>query len=242
MGNLINSYDYILLISLSEVLEQNIKKIAIKPDSIFRIPPRPTVDHRIHASQFILKQVQSISPFQRLMIPNPQNGFNSQNKKSCQKIFIHPGSGSHRKNWLIDRFIQLSQELILLGWQIEWILGPSDTHLQSHLVGKGKLHLLSEIIDVVHLFQSQPVLIGNDSGLSHLASYMGCPTLSIFGPSDPIRWHPIGPCYRVITSKHVSCSPCFEKTIHNCDNNDCLTTISVHDVLNDFISLITTKE
>jgi len=36
------------------------------------------------------------------------------------------------------------------------------------------------------------VAVGNDSGLSHLAAVVGCPTIAIFGPTDPDRTGPVG--------------------------------------------------
>ncbi|RZA09115.1 MAG: glycosyltransferase family 9 protein [Proteobacteria bacterium] len=32
--------------------------------------------------------------------------------------------------------------------------------------------------------------IGNDSGPKHMAVAAGCPTLTLFGPEDPVEWHP----------------------------------------------------
>ena len=40
--------------------------------------------------------------------------------------------------------------------------------------------------------------VGNDSGITHLAAYIGCPTIALFGPTDPRIWGPIGRRSRVI--------------------------------------------
>lgn len=32
--------------------------------------------------------------------------------------------------------------------------------------------------------------VGNDSGPKHIAAAVGCPTLTLFGPEDPVEWHP----------------------------------------------------
>lgn len=34
--------------------------------------------------------------------------------------------------------------------------------------------------------------VGNDSGLTHLAAAVGCPTVALFGPTDPARTTPVG--------------------------------------------------
>lgn len=37
------------------------------------------------------------------------------------------------------------------------------------------------------------LLIGNDSGISHLAAAVGLPVIALFGPTDPEVWRPLGP-------------------------------------------------
>jgi ADP-heptose:LPS heptosyltransferase len=43
--------------------------------------------------------------------------------------------------------------------------------------------------------------VGNDSGVSHLAAAAGCPTVALFGPTDPALWSPVGPRVRAIRSR-----------------------------------------
>jgi ADP-heptose:LPS heptosyltransferase len=40
--------------------------------------------------------------------------------------------------------------------------------------------------------------VGNDSGITHLAAYLGCPTVALFGPTDPRMWGPLGRRSRII--------------------------------------------
>jgi ADP-heptose:LPS heptosyltransferase len=42
--------------------------------------------------------------------------------------------------------------------------------------------------------------VGNDSGPSHLAAAVGCPTVAVFGPTDPLVWAPLGPHARVVAA------------------------------------------
>jgi heptosyltransferase III len=36
------------------------------------------------------------------------------------------------------------------------------------------------------------LFLGNDSGVAHLAAASGAPTLTVFGPTDPALWAPVG--------------------------------------------------
>ncbi|MGA2642860.1 MAG: hypothetical protein ABSG21_18365, partial [Spirochaetia bacterium] len=38
---------------------------------------------------------------------------------------LHPGSGSEKKNWPLERFLELAARLIEKGVRIAWILGPA---------------------------------------------------------------------------------------------------------------------
>ncbi len=49
---------------------------------------------------------------------------------------------------------------------------------------------LGELITFLGLFE---IMIGNDSGILHLASAMGLRVIALFGKSDPILWAPEGP-------------------------------------------------
>jgi hypothetical protein len=89
-------------------------------------------------------------------------------------VLVHSGSGSPRKNWrgFPELLSRLSESRAI----------PQNLSL---------LELLGEI-------SRARLFIGNDSGLTHLAAYIGCPTIALFGPTDPRIWGPIGRRVRVI--------------------------------------------
>ena len=43
--------------------------------------------------------------------------------------------------------------------------------------------------------------VGNDSGPTHLAAAVGCPTLALYGPTDPAVWRPLGTCVQVLAGR-----------------------------------------
>jgi heptosyltransferase-3 len=54
------------------------------------------------------------------------------------------------------------------------------------------------LIQVVTRLRNCRAYVGNDSGITHLAAYLGCPTIALFGPTDPRVWGPLGRRSRVI--------------------------------------------
>jgi ADP-heptose:LPS heptosyltransferase len=43
--------------------------------------------------------------------------------------------------------------------------------------------------------------VGNDSGPTHLAAVVGCPTVALFGPTDPAVWAPVGSHVRIVGAR-----------------------------------------
>jgi ADP-heptose:LPS heptosyltransferase len=61
---------------------------------------------------------------------------------------------------------------------------------------------------VLQLLRTADCVIGNNSGLSHIAGYLGTPTVCVFGGSHQrAEWHPKGRNV-VIVSRAIACSPC----------------------------------
>ena len=76
----------------------------------------------------------------------------------------------------------------------------------SNLIGKTTLAELITTLSACRL------LVTNDTGTMHLAAYLGVPTVSIFGSTEPALTGPLGTGHRVLRH-HVGCSPCF---LRNC--------------------------
>ena len=110
-------------------------------------------------------------------------------------ITIHPGSGSTKKNWPLDRYIDLVKTLRSRGREVVLVLGEADAPLRPALDAA-----LPDVprLDSLPLTDLAPALatcslhIGNDSGITHLAAAVGIPVVALFGPTDPATWSPRG--------------------------------------------------
>ncbi len=104
-------------------------------------------------------------------------------------LAIHPGSGSRRKNWPLDRFAEAACRLSSGGsWLL--VLGPAEDDVVpppgAFLAPDLPLRTLGAVLARAGLF------LGNDSGVAHLAAACGTKTLALFGPTDPAQWAPVG--------------------------------------------------
>lgn len=241
---LLRSYERIVLFSFSSGIQENIERIT--GPNVLRIPPRPPVGEKIHVSRFLwerlnraglLESVASYLPSDFMpLLPQP-HGINPDSAS----VLIHPGSGSRKKNWPLKHFIQLEGMLRKDDRRVEWILGPADTHLYSGLERgqspRPTVHIVDDLLQALSLLKGACGFIGNDSGLAHLAAVVGIPTTVVFGPSDPVRWKPLGPSVAVIYTD-LECSPCHEDNSRRCDFLKCFEEISPQRVYGAFCRLI----
>ncbi len=65
--------------------------------------------------------------------------------------------------------------------------------------------------EVAAIMASARAVVSNDSGLMHLAAYIGTPVIGLFGSTNPVWTRPIGK-KSVALNVSEPCSPCFDKT------------------------------
>ena len=119
-------------------------------------------------------------------------------------VAIHPGSGSERKNWPIDRWLELLRFLqeetdfnfLLTGGEAE------GTRLQqlAASIAPVRLHRAERLplAELASAFQQCHHFLGHDSGITHLAAAVGCPVTALWGPSRRVIWQPNNPQVRII--------------------------------------------
>lgn len=126
-------------------------------------------------------------------------------------VIIHPGGGVNPvqsnplKQWPVERFVRLGNYLIrqhqaqilLVGDESDRPLAETISGLMfapvANWAGQVSLGQVAALGEVADLY------VGNDAGPTHVAAAVGCPTLAIFGPSDPAISGPNASKGRVMT-------------------------------------------
>lgn len=130
-------------------------------------------------------------------------------------VVIHPGGGAGSlfedplKRWPSERFVLLINHLVrqhnarilLVGSQHDQALAQAIAGMTSvrcaNWAGRVTLGELGALAEIANLY------VGNDTGPTHIAAAVGCPTLAIFGPSNPTFSAPYSPtAERVVTLWH----------------------------------------
>jgi ADP-heptose:LPS heptosyltransferase len=231
---LLTPYANIILFTLSDKLEQTINHISAKPSC--RMPPKLPIHVRVHLTEFVLKNLINCglirSPdavLDDIPLPNRRS-----QPKNGDRILLHPGAGSIRKRWPMTNFLEVEAILKADGLKPEFILGPAEADLVDELQHPDRtVHALSDLLDLTVLLKSAGGYIGNDSGPSHLAAFLGLPATVIFGPADPKRWTPVGRNVAIVRPE-MECRPCFETEKANCDDPKCLTKTTQQQVIRVF--------
>jgi heptosyltransferase-3 len=123
-------------------------------------------------------------------------------------LALHPGSGSERKNWSIENWIELAKTLLnakALFRTIIFASGEADEKemarlrtLFEHESQVGFAHGLP--LPQLAALLEQSIFLGHDSGISHLAAAAGARCLILFGPTDPKVWAPLNKDVRVLVA------------------------------------------
>ncbi len=107
-------------------------------------------------------------------------------------VAIFPGSGSPAKNWPIEKFSALADRLNEKTRAV-FIFGPAEDSIEEVLRAAGHIIIKDQPLGTVAaIARLASTFVGNDSGVSHLAAATGTPGVVLFGPSDPMRWRPLG--------------------------------------------------
>jgi len=121
-------------------------------------------------------------------------------------VAFHPGSGSEKKNWPLENWIELGEDL--LGGndpprRIVIVSGEADEESARQLESRWKSNSrvrFARNLPLLHLaaLLENSIFIGHDSGISHLAAAAGANCILLFGLTDPAVWAPLNQNVRVL--------------------------------------------
>ena len=151
-----------------------------------------------------------------------------------KNITLHNGSLPKNKNKRlpIDKMLTLICRLLQKNYNVLLVGGSSEKEYESiktsgliNLVGKLKLDETSALISLCDC------MISSDSGPMHIASAVGTPVVSFFGPTIINKNYPWGNFDNVVSSD-VNCRPCYWKSRNNtCINYKCMKQINLDTIL-----------
>jgi len=149
---------------------------------------------------------------------------------AAPRVAIHPGGHYPSQRWSPEDFAVVIERLTeRTGAACVVIAGPQERGLAARIAAATPDALVIGALDVRELMGLLSVcdlFVGNNSGPLHVAAALGVPTVSVMGPSDPLRFSPRGPADRVVR-RDLPCSPCQRA---RCWHHTCLRAIEPEEV------------
>jgi ADP-heptose:LPS heptosyltransferase len=99
--------------------------------------------------------------------------------------------------------------------------------MASRIPGAIDLTCKTTLKQLTALLERADLVVANDSGPMHIASALGRPLVTPFGPTNPVRTGPFRRMDSVIRLD-IACSPCYSR---HCSHQSCLRGLEVEPVV-----------
>ena len=170
-------------------------------------PHRPDESKNEHATAVFLEPLKRLAIFDPDVVPRltvSEGRVPSSLQSNC--IAIHPGSGSEKKNWAVEKWIELARQLLnsketsllIIGGEAESAkiekFKSALPHRRAGFAFNLPLPTLAGRIASCSLF------IGHDSGITHLAAAAGVPVIALWAETSSEIWKPSGDHVTILRS------------------------------------------
>jgi heptosyltransferase-1 len=114
-------------------------------------------------------------------------------RRSC---LVAAGAGWPAKCWAVEKYGALAVELKAMGFDVVVNASRKEDALAAAVVaasGGAARVVVCNVTGLIALTRRMTLMVGGDSGPTHLAAALGVPLVALFGPTDPERNGPRGP-------------------------------------------------
>lgn len=146
-------------------------------------------------------------------------------------IGLNTGGSWPTKRWTKAGFAELADNLLARGYGVCFFGGPMDEVDVDVILSKMKnadspqLAVFTgktTLLEMAALVKKCDAFVTGDSGPMHIAVSQKVPVISLFGPSDPVRYAP----YRQREAVIIAARDCLACGQHDCVGHECMAEIS----------------
>jgi ADP-heptose:LPS heptosyltransferase len=181
----------------------------------WQIPLPNALEAELHADILLAEAAKKILPENRAVV-------------------CHVASSQPKKEWPLAHWARLHRLATNAGMKLVFTTarGEREAALMAELRKLARdaviLPLIAELPLFLAVLARAQAFVSGDTGPLHFAAGLGVPTISLFGPTPPARWAPVGRRHQVLTGG-----------VCGCDGNSavctaprhCLATVSPEQVL-----------
>jgi ADP-heptose:LPS heptosyltransferase len=110
-----------------------------------------------------------------------------------ERIVVHPGASHGARRWPVDRFAAVVRKLG--GQDVVVTASPSELEAARRIVPEPVCGSLAQLLDLI---ATAGLVICGDTGVAHVATVYGTPSVLLFGPVSPCLWGPRSGPHRVL--------------------------------------------
>jgi len=187
--NVVISY----LFDPDSIFANNVRRCGVK--QVIEASPRPG---ELPAARHYCQPLEALAiyvekPVPRIFLSDADRAGAAKFAGKCF-VAIHPGSGSEKKNWPVEKFAAVAGKL---ETELLVVEGEADGRVVSRLVEAIAPRPVTvarglSLIELAAVLEKCAVFAGNDSGITHLAAAVGIPVVAMFGPASTPVWEPTG--------------------------------------------------
>jgi len=148
-------------------------------------------------------------------------------------VAVAPGARWPSKCWPLERYLALAQQLAAAGSRVLLVGGESEA-AAAGMVALGEPRCINlcgplDVLETAAVLSRCRALVGNDSGLAHVAEAVGCPTVVLFGPTSPQFGYAPFLERSAMLYQPPPCSPCSKNGSRPCmrPTHECMENIDV---------------
>lgn len=172
------------------------------PDRPSPMPRRPMEravvwrpdEHEVHRWCRLLRESGVPADPRALDLPRPV-------ARDAALTLIHPGAGSPARRWPPERFAAVAAHEAARGRRVVVTAGPGEAGLAGRV---GGTVAQPDVMGLVDLVAGAGRVVCGDTGVAHVATAVGTPSVVLFGPTSPALWGPPPdrPWHRALWSGH----------------------------------------
>jgi ADP-heptose:LPS heptosyltransferase len=112
------------------------------------------------------------------------------------KVVIHPGASAPERRWPVDRYAAVARALAADGYPVVVTGSPAEVADAQALADQAGLPAdailagRTDVAQLARLVAGARLVICGDTGVAHLATAYGTPSVVLFGPASPATWGP----------------------------------------------------
>lgn len=121
-------------------------------------------------------------------------------RRHRRRVMLHPTSYNAKKNWPYEKYLRLARRLRQQGFDPQFVLSPKErAEWAPRFEAEFAVPQFATTQALAAYLYESGYVIGNDSGVGHLASALGVPVLTIYRKRrDGFCWRPGWGCNEVV--------------------------------------------